>query len=374
MSRAAPLALLAGCASNPTTAPSSEPAEPRCADAPHAQRGPYAAGVTTLDVAGVPTEVWYPAAVSAAEGRPRATYDMRTWLPEAERAKIPDAAAPIQPMDAVRDLPLARGRRFRVVLFSHGLGGYRMQTSFLMTHLASWGFVVVAPEHVERGLAVVLGGDFSKIDTTKAPDQLRGALARMRTESTLPGGRFENGLELDRIAVSGHSMGGASASALAGDPGIRVTVLLASPGYGDLPPEQPSLSLWGAADHVATPGSLAQAFAKRPSPRRSIGIARAGHLAFTDLCAIGREKGGVLQIAADHGIPVTELVRRLGNDGCGVDSDGVPYLRPDRGWRVVRAYVTAKVRWALDGEPAEVGLDDRSTKCFGDDISTFLHE
>lgn len=352
-------------------APATEASEPACPEAPYAVSGPFSSGVTMLDANGVATEVWYPIEKSAAAGKAKATYDMRAWLPEAERAKISDAIAPIHTMNAYRDVPVARGAaaKFPIVLFSHGLGGYRMQTSFLMAHLASWGFVAVAPEHFERGLAVVLGGDFTKIDTTKGPDQLRAALARVREEGRA-GGLFDGVLDADRIAVTGHSMGGAAASVVAADPGVRGAVMLASPGYGELPSGQPSLFLWGASDAVASQGSIDQSYQKQPSPRRSIGIAQAGHLAFSDLCAIGADRGGVLKIASDNGIAVSELVMKLGNDGCGVDGDGKPYLAPEKAWRLVDHYVTAHVRASLGIDAAPVGLGAGSIKCFGVDVAT----
>src|SRR5687767_10503454 len=76
--------------------------------APYATRGTYAAGVTTIDIGGVPAEVWYPADRSATEGRARDRYDMRAWLPEEARAKIPDAEAPLHEVDAYRDVPASK--------------------------------------------------------------------------------------------------------------------------------------------------------------------------------------------------------------------------------------------------------------------------
>lgn len=36
---------------------------------------------------------------------------------------------------------------FPLLIFSHGYGGIRQQSATLMEHLASWGFVVVSPDH-----------------------------------------------------------------------------------------------------------------------------------------------------------------------------------------------------------------------------------
>ena len=53
--------------------------------------------------------------------------------------------------------PPATGGPFPVVLFSHGYAGFPEQSVSLTTHLARWGFVVVAPDHVERSLDGLLG-------------------------------------------------------------------------------------------------------------------------------------------------------------------------------------------------------------------------
>ncbi|HUH00879.1 MAG TPA: hypothetical protein VML75_02725, partial [Kofleriaceae bacterium] len=125
-----PIVLVAAsCGGDGADAVPDSGAEPTgCAG--YEETGPYRVGVTTLDLDGVPVEVWYPAEPGA--GTTRAAYDMREWLPPEEAAKIPDSAAPLFEMDAYRDVAVAvraRDGRFPLVLFSHGMGGYRMQSS-----------------------------------------------------------------------------------------------------------------------------------------------------------------------------------------------------------------------------------------------------
>lgn len=357
------LAAPVGCSSEPAA-----PADTTC-PAVYSVSGAYVSGVTTLDVDGVKVEVWYPAEVTAAAGKAKAKYDMRDWLPAAERSKIPDADTPIFEMNAYRDLPAAKGKKFPIVAFSHGLGGYRMQSSVLMAHLATWGFVVVAPEHLERGLAIVLEGDNSKIDVSKGPDQLLAALTRIKKEGTTAGSRFEGIIDGSKVAAMGHSMGGAAAASIADQ--AQTVVLLASPGYGELPAGKSNLFMWGAADGVAKSSSIATSYEKQPSPRRSIGLKDAGHLAFTDLCAIGAERGGVLKIAADHGVAVAPLVEQLASDGCGNQPTGPAYLSPAAGWKIVNHFVTAHVRAGLGIDPAPLGLDQKTVGCFAPDVTTF---
>jgi predicted dienelactone hydrolase len=98
-----------------------------------AARGPYAVGITTMhwahpDSPGrrLATDIWYPAEAGS-EG--------------------PPANHPLNlPHDAIESAPVAPGS-FPLVAFSHGNSGIRRQSTFLTTHLASWGIVVAAPDH-----------------------------------------------------------------------------------------------------------------------------------------------------------------------------------------------------------------------------------
>ena len=40
------------------------------------------------------------------------------------------------------------------------------------------------------------------------------------------------------------------------------------------------------------------------------------HLAFTDLCLLGADRGGSLAIARAHGVAVPEMIATLATDGC----------------------------------------------------------
>jgi len=339
--------------------------------APYSKPGPFVPAVTTVTIDGVVTEVWYPADKGAEAGKKKDIYDMRNWLPEADRSKIPDSDTPLYETNAYRDIAISKSGKYPIVLFSHGLGGYRLQSSFLMTHLASWGFVVAAPDHVERGLALVLAGDLSKIED-KATDQLKAALAWLESENGKAGSRFQGLLDLSHVAATGHSMGGAAVSTLIDDAKISSATLLASGGFGETPPGKSMMMLWGTADRVAKPSSLQTAFDKQPKGARSIGVNLAGHMAFTDLCVVGRDRGGVLQIAKDHGIKVEDLVVTLASDGCGTQPGGAAYLSPEDGWPVIDHYVTAQIRSAFGIDKAPIGLDDAAKSCFGDRVAASI--
>lgn len=328
-----------------------------CAAAPYAAPGPYPAGVTTIDMNGAPLEVWYPAEPGSEAGLRRDAYDMRDWLPPEAAMLIADADAPLHVTSAWRDLPVAAGVQAPLVLFSHGLAGYRSQSTFMTAHLASWGFIVASPEHVERGLTAVLQGNLPMRDD--APDMLRDVRAFM---PSVP--RFMGVLDADRVASSGHSMGTLASRVLAEDEGVDAWVALAGAGFGVGPEDRPALVMGGTTDLLANPNAVANAYAQQPGVRRLVSIQDAGHLAFSDICAIGRDRGGVLAIAIEAGIEVPAIVRTLGTDGCRPTD-----LPVEEAWPVINHFVTAHLRAALMDD--EMGLDADAAACFGDRMANF---
>lgn len=335
-------------------------------------RGPYDVGMITLDLAGAPMEVWYPARPGAADGLARERYDMREWLPPEAGSLISDADTPLFEMDAVRDLAIARTGPFPVVLFSHGMGGYRMQSSVLMVHLASWGFVVAAPEHPERGLAVLVEMGVPVGDDS--PAAMRAALALLGNEHARAGGPLEGALDLDRVAITGHSAGGGAVLEVAADPAYSLATWMtfASGGYGSAGgPQIPSFMMAGTTDEIAVADNIQSSFDRQAPHKRFLAVGGMGHLGFTDICAIGRERGGVLQIAIDAGIDVPEILQVLGRDGCEPEDGDLP---PEDGWPVMNHYATAHLIETLGVRPQADGLGDDAAGCFGDRVATYLHD
>ena len=141
-----------------TTAEPTTTVDPAAAAGLYSEAGPYRVGVTTLQLAKGPlVEVWYPA-VDGGTGTD--SYDVRDYVPEAIRALLTADVPAGYEYAADRDATVAAGQ-FPVVLFSHGYTGIRVQSTFLTSHLASWGMIVVSPEHPSRDLTNVLGGTAS---------------------------------------------------------------------------------------------------------------------------------------------------------------------------------------------------------------------
>jgi predicted dienelactone hydrolase len=267
-------------------------------------RGPFPVGVRSFAIVRgerrPQVELWYPAddSFAGADVDP-ARRDMFQMMP----------GVPVTPQAAVRDAAVRPGARWPLVVFSHGLGGHRRQSTFLCTHLASRGYVVAAPDHpgtmfldaigvftgagkrddsgarmrawVESGIAVRPGDLSATIDAL-----LGGAVAALA-------GRVDAGA----IGLAGHSFGGWSAlTATARDARVRAVVALAPAGgqggYGHDPLPAavelawsrpvPTLFVVAAADSILPLAMTRELYARTHSPKKLVVIDRADHMHFLD--------------------------------------------------------------------------------------------
>ncbi len=202
-------------------------------------RGRHPVGVRTVTVVdesrdgrALPVEVWYPASERhRGQDLDRATMDV---------VEIPVAGAPRTKQRAVRNAEPESGARLPLVVFSHGHAGFRCASTFLTTHLASHGFVVVAPDHVGDTMLEVISTPRERqmANTLQAavdrPRDLSLVIDSALDSSTPLGARVSTWIDPARIAVSGHSFGGFTAVVSAGLEGrARACLPLAPPGIVD---------------------------------------------------------------------------------------------------------------------------------------------
>jgi dienelactone hydrolase len=317
-----------------------------------AGRGPYPVGTLEIEAPNGPITVWYPAEPGSDAGAQPATYDMRTYLPPAEQAKVASAEDIVFTTGAFTELPAAEpeSRPFPLVLFSHGFCGFRQQSSFLTTAMASWGFIVAAPEHSARDLTSCLSGTIGQGASTDV-DDLRAAIPVMEAENLRDDGPLATRVDTSRVAVVGHSAGGAAALQMSGDPQITTFVALAA-GNGT-PPAKPGLFVAGDADAIAPAASIEQWWGSTvPSPRQLAVLSGVTHLGFMDACTIAADQGGVLRVASDAGVAVPEVIVRLYADGC-----DPKYTAAPTAWPAIQHLTIAQLRAALGIDPSPVGLD-----------------
>jgi predicted dienelactone hydrolase len=182
-------------------------------DAPaYAVHGPHAVGYQSLvSVEGteqaLALSLWYPA-LNPSGAEEKVSYDMQikdaTWA--GDRQTVVDGHALL---DA--DIDAAQGP-YPLVVFSHGFSMSAAGYSLSAEHYTSHGFIVLAPDHKEQ------------FDPTWE-DMWKSAIDRPRDvkltldyaeELTAPGGALAGLIDMEHVAVVGHSYGGYTALAMAG--------------------------------------------------------------------------------------------------------------------------------------------------------------
>ncbi len=335
-----------------STRPDGQPPVPHASPyAAFSKNGPYQPGVAYFTTpVGDTVVVTYPVDPTSTVGKPRYVINLLRWFTGSPTAPIPAGLPSTLPTtlatDAYSGVPISAKGPFPVVLFSHGYGGYPEQSSFLTDHLATWGFVVVAPDHRSRDLKAVVSGTTGQGQSDVT--DLRQALAYVSTLNTTPGTLLTGKLDLSRIASLGHSAGGGAAISVATDSDIRTYVALA-PAPAAPPPPKPGLVMQGTADKVVNPGGTAKLYAKLPTPKRLILVGRAGHNVFDDGCTIGAAQGGLVAFVKQLKLPSAFLA--IATDGC-----TAPDVYPPRAWPLIDQAVTAQLRWGLGIDKTPVGL------------------
>lgn len=294
-----------------------------------AEAGPWPVGVRTVTLDGLTTEIWYPAERDSQVGARRVLYDLRAWLPPDEAEKIPDEATAWQICECYRDLPVDATRGpYPLLVFAHGTAGFRTQSLAFMVHWASRGFVVVAADHPRLVLGELLEdpfGNFGQADQAGDVGRVLDALEAGHEEAAFLEGR----VELGRIGMAGHSAGGNAIGGL----GDRARVLMPMAAGGVEPGTAlESALVLGAMDDAVVPyASTVEAYEDSPAPKRLLGIADAGHLAFSDICAITNAEGqNILDIALEHEVTNAEFAEVL-FDGCTPE-----HIEPTLGWEITQ--------------------------------------
>jgi predicted dienelactone hydrolase len=307
--------------------------------------GRYTAGLSTVRMVDparadrtLTLDIWYPA--EAASVDPTAAIDLIfTQLP------LPGVLA---------EPEVARGS-FPLVVFSHGNGGVRFQSWFLMQALASHGFVVAAPDHAGNTALDAIAGTSDPIGVAAVnrPRDVSFVIDQMLARDGDPASPFHRHIDERNVAVVGHSFGGFTALATAGgfldyqpDPRVDAIVPIAPATFG-LTDDQlasidvPTLLMGGTSDTVVPiePGIVRAWDLVSARPEYRVDVLAAGHNSFTNVCDI-RDA----YVTAGVGEPVIGLVEAQAEHGCAPD-----LLPIEEAHRVTDLYVVSFLTKALQG-------------------------
>ncbi len=305
------------------TTDSSEPddvsgtadASPAASTYPPGELGPYPVGVRTYKFNDternreMETKVWYPAQPTGEEKK--ALYLFIATKNGLDNPPPDRSAAP-----------------YPLILFSHGSQGVNIQSFTITEHLASHGFVVVAPTHPDNGLASPTSDEIMATVARERPKDI--AFIYRSVTSLAQDDPLAGIIDAERFAFSGHSFGAYTTLVLAGgtcdatgakkrcqeskDPGIlcpsapfwpdgliierekgmergKVALALAPGGYEAFGPEglakvsMPTMIMGGTLDDT-TGKEIPVMYQYVPKPKYYVEIAGAGHYSFTDLCSL----------------------------------------------------------------------------------------
>jgi dienelactone hydrolase len=336
------LIVAAGCSSSNIAAPS--PVTPRYHEA-----GPDSVGVTTLDLGSAgPTlgersaTVFYPTDAASLSGHAPFTYTEASTLPVALQGILPAKYNITTTVSAYLEPPASKRGPYPVVLFSHGYGGERLYYSHLLAGIASWGYVVVSADYLERGLAAQALKLTTRPSTAQDSAIMRSSLIAVEQASGDPASPLSGVVDPKRVATVGHSAGGGTAFNALDSPSVKTAV-----GWAPVPPtgtpsSKPVMLIGTEGDSVVTPSTVTKAYKAFGGPKVLVEISGEGHNSYTDICSGIRSGGGLISYAISAGFVQTKLAK-LGINGCQPGN-----IDPVRFWPIVQYYTVLQLENQLN--------------------------
>lgn len=355
----------------------------------YSSRGPYAVGEVDLQLdEDHAVAVFYPVDRDAvADDATPYSYSGEDIFGPDIVSILPGAlAGEITPPDTYVDVPASEDGPFPVVMHSHGFSGNLRFANMHNSHVASWGYVVAAVDHPERGVVAALagstGGGDSRFEPFLDSDQLAAGLDLLTEENESAGSPLEGVVDTEQVAAEGHSAGGSASGTLAYDDRVDLwigqapgTPLQPGTDMADYttetdegrevdraalladtsPPPVPSMIIAAEGDTVIPIDSVQATYDWLDAPKRLIEIADSGHAVFVDPCPLIQEEGGLSDFVEALGLdPDNVPLVELGENGC------LPEDTPaETVWALIDHVTVAQLNetFGIDAAAAAASLD-----------------
>ena len=318
------------------------------------ERGPYDVGVATIELGDRQTEVYYPA-LPDAEAETE-IFDTLSVFPENLQDFIPEELSGLTETNAYRDAaPITDAPEggLPIVVYSHGFGGFRQVATFHTTHLASWGYVVLSTDHLERGISAQASGELGGgVENQDVLDVLNSIEALAADE------RFASLADVDRVAITGHSAGAGTSYRAAAEDIIDGFVSI-SGGARDGVTQKPALVIIGELDAVVPADASYALYEQLEANAVLVNIANSGHNAFTDSCRGIRDLGGLDALAELIGEDQVERAE----DGC-VE----PFVEPEAAQAALNHYSVLFLEALFSDNPLGADGDALQSSLTVDDL------
>lgn len=282
--------------------------------------GPYPVGVTTrvyvdetrTDASSrtprtLVTEIWYPAAEAAREMPPNRFSDFLSGHPDlgAEFVRMSDELfgthLDLARLDeefenfAVRDAPAAEGT-WPLLISSHGNSLPRFFSTYWCDHLASHGYIVIAPDHTGNALVTAVGDQIVPFKTTwrglsmvhrpKDISFLIDKITEIARRAEEPDAVLFGRVDLARIGVSGMSFGGyTTAEIINRDPRVKAIVPQVASLFDRTNFTTPVMVMMSTEDHSIGPRGTAKNrlyYEQSQGPRYFVELKDGGHRTYSD--------------------------------------------------------------------------------------------
>ena len=350
------LVMGAGC-SSPSPTSTSTASTPD-----YSASGPDAVSVTTLDLGSAGSvlgerkaTVFYPWHRASAGAKPTAEiclkgfeYSQSETLPTSLRSVLPAAydthqAIPRTSVGCDGSGLQAAPHRYPVLLFSHGFGGERLYYSNLLAGIASWGFVVVSADYLERGLASQAQKGTPRPTAAFDRSIMLSSLKAVTAAGDDPTSPLFRAVDRSKVATAGHSMGGQTAFDALSAPGIATAIGWAPVGPAITPANKPTMIIGTTGDSAVTKTRVSRTYGAFPAPKSLIEVTGLGHNTYTDICVGIRSGGGLINFAVANNF-VSPQLAKLGINGC-EKSDAAPQDL----WPVVQYYTVFQLENVFAG-------------------------